>query len=214
MKKYFNILSLIIVSTCFAQVGINKLPATDAILDVEGSTLIDSYLIDEQNHTESSNNYFLAVRSKETTPVGKVKLLDVSLRNVAPVNRYNVIITNVNKDQVVQLNTDLSKDKYVLAIAGAIFKVAVSEGNSDDSFGAYATEVGSKEIGGESFLTVNLDFKGASNTLNDQNGTWEITLVVYERALVKDWGTFTGSVSQGANPQFSGVSQNTPAGLQ
>lgn len=102
-----------------AQVGINtKTPK--GTLDVEGETLVQSYLIDTEN-TKASGNYLLLTRSKDTSPVGKVKLLDISLRNVAPVNMYNVVLTNVRQDEVVNLNTGLEVNKYVVAITGAVF---------------------------------------------------------------------------------------------
>ncbi|CAI8717149.1 hypothetical protein [Chryseobacterium sp. IT-36CA2] len=197
-----------------AQVGINtKTPK--GTLDVEGETLVQSYLIDTEN-TKASGNYLLLTRSKDTSPVGKVKLLDISLRNVAPVNMYNVVLTNVRQDEVVNLNTGLEVNKYVVAITGAVFTGAVSAANmttTPKSFGSYATEVTQVTSGGKNYHAINLAFKGAG-TVSSQNGTWTLTLNVFERSLVKDWGTFNGSVSASASPGYSGVSTNTPLGLQ
>jgi hypothetical protein len=107
-----------------AQVGINtKTPK--GTLDVEGETLVESYLVDTEN-TFADGNYLLITRSKDSSPVGKVKLLDIALRNVAPVNAYNVVLTNVSQDEVVSLSTGLETDKYVVAIIGASFSVATS----------------------------------------------------------------------------------------
>lgn len=194
-----------------AQVGI-KTANPKGTLDVEGETLVESYLVDTENAT-ARGNYLLLTRSKDTSPVGKVKLLDITLRNVAPVNMYTVVLKNVKQDEVINLNTGLDADKYVVAITGAIFSGAVSATTTATSrlYGAYSTEVTKVQKNGKNYQAINLSFKGAG-TVNSQNGTWTLTLNVFEKSLVKDWGTFEGSVSAAAS--FSGVSTNTPLGLQ
>ncbi|WP_374465783.1 hypothetical protein [Chryseobacterium sp.] len=197
-----------------AQVGINT-ATPKGTLDVEGETLVESYLIDTEN-TKAAGNYLLLTRSKDSSPVGKVKLLDISLRNVAPVNMYNVVLKNVRQDEVVNLNTGLDASKYVVAITGAVFTEAVSAANmttNPKSYGSYSTEITQVTSGGKSYHAINLAFKGAG-TVSSQNGTWTLTLNVFEKSLVKDWGTFNGSVSASASPGYSGVSTNTPLGLQ
>lgn len=193
-----------------AQVGIKT---TDPLgtLDVNGGTLIESYVIDATN-SYASGNYYLLTRSKDTTPIGKVKLLDIALRNVAPVNTYNIILKNVSQDDVLNLNTGLETSKYIVAITGAVFTDAtpgVITTTSYKSFGSYSTEATTVTSGGKTYNAINLSFQGAGTT-SAQNGTWTLTLCVYEKALVKDWGTYTGNV----NNSFTGVSTNTPIGLQ
>ncbi|AZA78084.1 hypothetical protein EG347_11420 [Chryseobacterium sp. G0186] len=213
MKKIIAIFLLSTVSLGMkAQVGINTANPKGA-LEVEGETLVESYLIDTEN-TTAKGNYLLLTRSKDTSPVGKVKLLDITLRNVAPVNMYRVILKNVRQDEVINLNTGLDADKYVVAITGAVFSGAISAANTSTnpkSYGAYSTEVTKIANGGKNYQAINLSFKGAGTT-SGENGTWTLTLNVFEKSLVKDWGTFTGSVS--AASSFSGVSTNTPLGLQ
>ncbi len=91
MKK---IISLFFVAAATlglkAQIGINT-ANPKGTLDVEGETLVESYLIDTEN-TTARGNYLLLTRSKDSSPVGKVKLLDITLRNVAPVNMYTVVL--------------------------------------------------------------------------------------------------------------------------
>lgn len=211
MKK----ISAILLFTCTyfsinAQVGINtKTP--QGTLDVLGGSLVESYVIDTVN-SYATGSYYLLTRSKDTTPVGKVKLLDIALRNVAPVNTYNIILKNVSQDDVVNLNTGLETAKYVVAITGAVFTDAaptVITSTPYKSFGAYSTEVTSVTSAGKTYNAINLSFQGAG-TESSQNGTWSLTLCVYEKALIKDWGTYTGKV----NSSFTGVSTNTPIGLQ
>ncbi|UHO38802.1 hypothetical protein H5J24_01010 [Chryseobacterium capnotolerans] len=212
MKKIITLFFVALASLGLkAQVGINT-ANPKGTLDVEGETLVESYLIDTENVT-ARGNYLLLTRSKDTSPVGKVKLLDITLRNVAPVNMYTVVLKNVKQDEVVNLNTGLDADKYVVAITGAVFSGAVSATTTSTSrlYGAYSTEVTKVQKGGKNYQAINLSFKGAS-TVSSQNGTWTLTLNVFEKSLIKDWGTFDGSVSAAAS--FSGVSTNTPLGLQ
>ncbi len=211
MKKIIAIL-LVIASYAAtnAQVGI-KTNNPQATLDVAGGTLVESYVIDTNNNS-ATGNYYLLTRSKDSSPVGKVKLLDISLRAVAPVNTYNIILKNVNQDDVVNLNTSLETSKYVVAIVGAVFTDAtpgVITSTAYKSFGAYSTEITKVTSSGVEYNAVNLSFKGAGTT-SAKNGTWNLTLCVYEKALIKDWGTYTGSVDN----TFTGVSTNTPVGLQ
>lgn len=197
-----------------AQVGINT-TAPQGTLDVVGETLVESYLVDTVN-SPARGNYFLLTRSKDTSPVGKIKMLDISLRNVAPVNIYTIVLKNVYMDKVVSLNTGLDASKYVVAVTGGVFTNAVSAADTSTnpkSFGAYSTEVTQVTVAGKTYHTINLGFKGAG-TVSSANGTWTLTLNVFEKSLVKDWGTFTGSVSSSASPVYSGVSANTPLGLQ
>lgn len=212
MKKIISLFFVAAASLGLkAQIGINT-ANPKGTLDVEGETLVESYLVDTENAT-ARGNYLLLTRSKDTSPVGKVKLLDITLRNVAPVNMYTVVLKNVKQDEVINLNTGLDADKYVVAITGAVFSGAVSATTSSTSrlYGAYSTEVTKVQKDGKNYQAVNLSFKGAG-TVNSQNGTWTLTLNVFEKSLVKDWGTFAGSVSAAAS--FSGVSTNTPLGLQ
>lgn len=215
MKKIIAILFVGFTSLHInAQVGINT-TTPKGTLDVVGETLVESYLIDTEN-TKAGGNYLLLTRSKDSSPVGKVKLLDISLRNVAPVNIYNVVLKNVKEDEVVNLNTGLDVDKYVVAITGAVFTDAVPGVNTSTtpkSFGSYSTEVTQVVKSGKNYHAINLSFKGAG-TASAQNGTWTFILNVFEKSLVKDWGTFNGSVSSSASPAYSGVSTNTPLGLQ
>lgn len=215
MKKITALLIVAFASVGMkAQVGINT-ANPKGTLDVEGETLVESYLVDTEN-TTARGSYLLLTRSKDSSPVGKVKMLDISLRNVAPVNIYTIILKNVNQDEVVNLNTGLDADKYVVAVTGATFSGAVLAANTSTnpkSYGAYSTEMTKITSGGKNYHAINLSFKGAG-TVSSQNGTWTLTLNVFEKSLVKDWGTFTGSVSASASPAYSGVSTNTPLGLQ
>jgi hypothetical protein len=69
----------------------------------------------------NSKEFIYCLPLKDSSPVGKVKLLDITLRNVAPVNMYTVVLKNVKQDEVVNLNTGLDTRNMLVAITGAVF---------------------------------------------------------------------------------------------
>lgn len=213
MKKIFIASAFFVTLWASAQVGINTQTPRDH-LDVMGKLLLDSYLILEKTQ-DVSGNFYLLVRSNESTPVGELKKLDVDLRNVGPVNKYTAVISDVNYASIVTLNTNLDASKYYLGLAEAYFDTAVKNVSLQGSdnvpvHGTYKTAVGKSN----GKYTISLNFNGAG-TRNNTNGTWTVSFVVFEKVLVRDWGTVTNqSVSGTATPSYSGASTATPLGLQ
>lgn len=216
MKKELLFL-LFFPALFFAQVGIGTTTPRGA-LDVNGNILLDSYLIlDETNFASGpTKEYYLLVRSEDSNPVGEVKLLDVLQRQVGPINKYAVRIDNVNQSSVISLNTDLDVSKYYLGLAEAVYtgvnasnqeaSVIASTTSSTTRYGTYHTSVAANNSGK---YTINLNFNN-SNTVAGRNGSWEVSFVVFEKTMVKDWGTINGSVGS----DYNGVSTTTPLGLQ
>lgn len=210
--------------TAYSQIGIGNTNPRGA-LDVTGNIVVDGSLY-LNNVVSATSNPYLLVRSLDTTPPGELKLLDVSIREVAPVNKYKIQVTNVTGKEVNGLSTNLPTSKYIVAITDAVYKNAVvdattisSGGTTTYTYGSYFTEVTkvNRNINGVSteVYAINMDFKGGgspSTATTNANKTWEFSLIVFEKALVKDWGTVNGSVTSGAN--YSGTSTNTPAALQ
>ncbi len=214
MKKISFIVSVLCAAMISAQVSVNINPNTTPIsgeLDVNGGLLIESYLILEKTEAVTGN-FYLLVRSDDSTPVGELKKLDVDLRNVGPVNKYTAEISNVNDAEILTLNTNLSTDKYFLGLAEAYFTgaevVNSTMDNSNPVHGTYKTAVGQT---GNNY-NISLGFN-QSGTRNGVNGKWTVSFVVFEKVLVKDWGVVDNqSVSPSAN--YYGTSNNTPLGLQ
>ena len=219
MKKITTILGLSLSAVLFSQVGIGTQTPRDQ-LDVVGNILLDDYLILTDTKTVTGN-YNLLVRSEDSNPVGEVKVLNTNTRTVVPINKYTVKIANVDDVRVIKLNTGLDVSKYFVGLAEATFTganiIQVSPtpvGNtSAPVHGTFLATVEKGTGSGVGKHVISLNFNGA-RTENDANGTWDVSFIVYEKTLVKDYGVFTGSVSASANPIYSGVSTNTPAGLQ
>lgn len=217
MKKIYTILSISFSCLVFSQTGIGTTTPRDQ-LDVVGNILLEDYLILTQTQ-EVSGEYNLLVRSEDTVPKGEVKILNASTRNVAPINKYLLKISNVAGDvRVIKLNTGLSVDKYFVGLAESIYSggeiiQSNAVGNGSTAIPIHGTYVATveKATGVNPNYLITLDFN-AARANSSANETWDVSLIVYEKTLVKDWGTFTGSVTQAAS--YSGVSTNTPIGLQ
>lgn len=216
MKKITTIIGLSLSAMLYCQVGIGTQTPRDQ-LDVNGNILLDDYLILTDTKVVTGN-YNLLVRSEDSNPVGEVKVLNTRTRTVVPINKYTVKITNVDDVRVLKLNTGLDVNKYFLGLAEATFtgaKIiqATMTGTGSPVHGTYlaTVEPGTGAAAGK--YVISLNFNGAGTDGNN-NGTWDVSFIVYERTLVKNWGTFTGSVSKTATPNYSGVSTNTPVGLQ
>lgn len=211
MKKIYILLTVMSSLLLFAQVGI-KTQTPRGQLDVRGKLLIDGYAILE-NTLDASGNYYLLVRSNDSTPAGEIKKLDVDLRHVAPVNKYIVEVQDVQGTTVLNINTSLDVSKYYLGIGEAYFNTRVRNigmNNMSPVYGTYKTAVGQN---GSGKYTVSLNYSGAQKGTTLQ-GNWVVSFIVFEKTLVRDWGTVTGSVSATATPNWSGASTGTPLGLQ
>ena len=202
----FNFLFLV-PGIILAQVGINTTTPTHK-LDVNGDVLIEKHLIETKNR-DIAGPFLLYTRSKDTTPVGEVKKLDPTLMNVAPVNRYKVVISNVNQDRVTNVDTGLSASKYFLAIADAKFVGANigsnpfnhPTGGARSEYGTYSNGVSVNAAGN---YTLSLDFVGAG-TQSAANGTWEFTLLVYHISLLTDFQTVTTTISGNSGQPAAGT---------
>ena len=219
MKKITTILGLTLSAVLFSQVGIGTETPRDQ-LDVVGNILLDDYLILTDTKVVTGN-FNLLVRSEDSNPLGEVKVLNTSTRTVNPINKYTVKIANVDDVRVIKLNTGLDVSKYFVGVTEATFSGAniiqvsptVAGNTSSPVHGTYLTTVepGTGDAAGK--YVISLNFNNA-RTDGNANGTWDVSFIVYEKTLVKDYGVFTGSVSASATPNYSGVSTNTPAGLQ
>lgn len=203
-------MAILFASIAYGQIGINTINPRDA-LDVNGNILLESYIILPTTNA-ATGNYNLLVRSTDSNPVGEVKKLNVMTRNVGPANKYTVKITNVNDQKVIKLNTNLDVSKYYVGGAEAVFSGAniMSNGTQGNpTFPVHGTYFTSVEAGTNGKYLVSLNFNGAA-TQNNTNGTWDLSFIVFEKTLVKDWGTVTDSV----DGNHVGASSTTPLGLQ
>ncbi len=223
MKRYIYIIFFASIGVN-AQVGINT-NTPRGTLDVNGNILVENEMVINNIQITNDTSSFLLARSEDSTPKGELKLFDINVRDVGPVNKFKVTVTNVDRDKISNLSTNLDTSKYVVAITDIkfLYYPASTLSNNVRSYGTYSAEMTTIASAGKNYYAVNLGFQGINpttiytgttgSTITTQ-GQWQFSLVVYERALVKDWGTFSGSVGSDSNGVTSNGTGGTPQALR
>lgn len=144
MKKHTLLILLVILSISLkAQVGIGtETPFPGFDLHVEGDLLIQDGLkvngIPKVTPTES--NFKLLTRSKNSSPIGELKRVDVDEISVAPITEVDYQFNNIAGDEVRDVDTQLDASKYIVSISnfrqfgGAVLKKTVESTKSIGNF--------------------------------------------------------------------------------
>ena len=185
MKKLLLIPFILIIFLAKAQVGIGTTtPLAD--LHVAGDVLFTDKLKvgDLPAVTLPDEGFKLLTRVTNSTPVGEVKILDVTALKVAPINVINYDLTNISLDNLTDLDLLYDETKYVLAVANfqylgdAIKKVPFSRGISIGNF------VVNLFISGG---TWHLEIRNRSLDLDAGDSlTYSVTLVVYDKSYYRN----------------------------
>ena len=189
----------------YAQLGIGTTnPQAD--LHVAGDLLVqDEFLLRSVNTvTPTDENFKLIARSKDSSPVGEIKELDVNAISVARVNCINYHFTNISLDNLSDLDLQYDTSKYVVGIANfryvgdAIKKVSIS-GNKK-SIGQFV--VHTFESGG----TWHLEIQNRSlDLMASESLEYYITLIVYDRSYYKFLPTITTDLGGSSSGTASSV---------
>ena len=118
MKKFSTLLLLLSLSPLMAQVGIGTTnPQSD--LHVAGSTLVTEGFVMNNLAIVSpvEEDFQLITRVTSSLPVGEITVLDVDALNVAPVNVVNYSFTNINLDNLDDVDLQYDATKYVVGVA-------------------------------------------------------------------------------------------------
>lgn len=168
-----------------AQVGIGT-DEPEADLDIEGSLLIQGNTkiksINSIGSTEEGYKYLM--RLPETTPGGEIRYLEVENLSVAPVNVINYTFTNLNLDNLTDVNLQYNSNEYIVAIANFQYDgYPIQKGNlggNTRSIGNFVTRT---------FINNNtwhLEIRNRSlNLSSGQSLTYRITLIVYDRSFFR-----------------------------
>jgi hypothetical protein len=185
-----------------AQVGIGTTnPQTD--LHIGGDLLVqDSFKLNAFGTVSPTDEDFkLISRTTNSTPAGKLKVLDVDSLTVAPVNIINYEFTNLSLDNLADLDLQYDATKYVVGVANfryvgdAIQKVVSGSTKSIGNFVVNAFVSGG---------TWHLEIENKTLDLNvGDSVTYYITLIIYDKSyyrhidtIVTDLGgSNTGSAS-------------------
>lgn len=189
-----------------AQVGIGT-DEPEADLDIEGSLLIQGNTkiksINSIGSTEEGYKYLM--RLPETTPGGEIRYLEVENLSVAPVNVINYTFTNLNLDNLTDVNLQYNSNEYIVAIANFQYDgYPIQKGNlggNTRSIGNFVTRT---------FINNNtwhLEIRNRSlNLSSGQSLTYRITLIVYDRSFFRQLPTVTTNMGG----QNSGSASSAP----
>lgn len=205
MKKATLILFSLTFSMALGQVGIGT-STPEADLHIAGTTLVQNeFIINNLNIVSPTDEDFkLLTLLKTSSPPGRIAVLDVDALDVAPVNSINYTFTNVDKDNLDDVDLQYDVNKYVVGVANfrhvgdAIEKVPGGDNYSIGHFvvrtfksgGTWHLEISNKEL--------DLDIL---NSLQ-----YHVTLLVYHKKYFRDLPTITSSLG-GSN---TGVASSIP----
>jgi hypothetical protein len=184
--KTLNLVALLLTGTMMiGQVGIGTInPQAD--LHVAGEMLVQKEFVTGNLNTvsPSDEDFKLVTRVTNSTPVGKITLLDVDQLNVAPVNTVDYHFTNVHLDNITDLDLQYDTNKYVLGVANfryvgdAIKKVP---GGENFSIGHFV--VRTYKSGG----TWHLEIRNVELDLDPSDSLeYYIQLIVYDKSYFRD----------------------------
>ncbi|MCH9660841.1 MAG: hypothetical protein K0U54_08005 [Bacteroidetes bacterium] len=186
--KRLLLLALIVfnVTSQVAQVGIGTTnPETD--LHVAGDMLVqDSFKVGKLNTVSSTDEDFkLLTRLTNSSPVGKVSVLDVNTLSVAPVNTINCHLTNLQLDNVLDLDLQYDTSKYIVAVSNfrytgdAVEKVDVD--GTKKSIGQFVVRTF------ESAGTWHLEIQNRILDITlSETVEYYVTLVIYDKSYYKN----------------------------
>lgn len=176
MKGLLTLFSLFSAIPLFAQVGINTdSPRAGSALDVNGSMKSANALLPANLPpiTLQEKETFVYLVQDQSTDA--IELLDLSASGTGGISSILTYqLTDVNGDWVLDFDTKISSTNYALVILSAWFNEDL-EGDNPAPPVARA-----KQIGGTWHLEA--DYSAVSS---DNNGTWNVTCVVYPKTYAK-----------------------------
>ncbi|MCW5519456.1 hypothetical protein J1N09_06380 [Aureitalea sp. L0-47] len=190
MRNYYLILFLAVSWFTSAQVGIGT-SSPSASLHIAGELLVQDALTTKNLNTVSATeeDFKLVTRVTNSSPMGKITLLDPDNLYVAPVNTVNYHFTNVFLDNLQDVDLQYDVSKYVVGVADfrhvgdAIKKVP---GGDNYSIGHFV--VRTFKSGGTWHLQI-------SNEELELDATdsleYYITLIVYDKKYFRDLPVIT-----------------------
>ncbi len=200
-----SFLAFILPFFCLAQVGIGTdLPQAD--LHVAGSTLVqDEFSLGTLPIVNSTDEDFkLLTRITNTTPQGRIAVLDVDELKVAPINVINYKFNNLSLDNLKDVDLQFDANKYVVGIANfryvgdAIQKQLI---NGKQSVGAFVMRTFTNNG------TWHLEIRNRFLDLDaGQSIKYFVTLIVYDNSYYRKLPTITTDLG-GSN---TGTASETP----
>jgi|GEM_PF-480027 len=213
MKNIIQIIFVLLLSSyCYGQVGIGTtIPEED--LHVAGDLLVNNALrmTALPSVSNADEDFKLLTRNAFPGQLGEVKRIDVDQLNVAPVNVINYHITNINLDNLADLDLGYLSNRYIVAVSNFRY---VGDGIEK----IYSADRSRSTIGQFVVRTFESNNPDGSNTwhLEIQNRRLDlaagdsveyyVTLVVYLRGFFR----LLPSITTDLNGQLNGTASSTP----
>lgn len=187
MRTLFTYILVLTVGVSYAQIGIGT-SSPQADLHVAGDMLIQETF--KLNNLPTvlplEEDFKLLTRSTTSNPIGKVTELSVYDRTVAPINVVDYSFTNIQLDNLSDLDLQYDANKYIVAISNfrytgdAITKTPVS-GTTTYSVGNFVVRTFIN--GGTWHLEVQNRILDAdiSDTIE-----YAVTLIVYDKSFYRN----------------------------
>ena len=118
MKNIFTLLIFMVLGQAIGQVGIGVIsPLAD--LHIGGDALVqdDFSMGNLTTVTAVEEDFKLITRVTNSSPVGKLTVLDVDAKSVAPVNAVDYSFTNIHLDNLSDVDLQYDATKYVVGVA-------------------------------------------------------------------------------------------------
>jgi hypothetical protein len=184
MKNFITILLLISQGQAMGQVGIGTTnPQAD--LHIAGDALVQTGFTMKNLVTVASTDedFKLVTRVTDSNPVGEITSLDVDLLNVAPINVVDYSFTNLQLDNLRDVDLQYDPNKYIVGVANfrhvgdAIKKIP---GGETYSIGHFVVRT---FISGG---TWHLEIRNVDLDLDaDDSIDYYITLIVYDKSYFR-----------------------------
>lgn len=207
MKIFTLIAVFCFVQNSFSQVGIGT---TDpqAALDINGSLLIqEEFMLGRlPTVTSTDEDFKLLTRLNNSTPVGKITVLDVEKLTVAPINVVNYNFYNIKLDNLTNVNLQYDANKYIVGVSNFKYTgdaIPKTTANNVTSIGAFVIRAFIES--GKWHLEIRNRFLDLQ--LNAPNGIqYDVTLIVYDKSYFRNLPVITTNL----NGQNSGTASAIP----